>query len=147
MAPSNVKDKELYDKIHKRIKRRLKKQGRSWSLYASADLVRTYKKEYAKKRPRGKVAYSGNKPKNTGINRWFSEQWIDVTKLPKKVKCGRSDVKYLSYSELKKKYPYCRPSKRITASTPKTVGEISKQRLKTLSAKKRKQPKRVSKPA
>jgi len=147
MAPSSVKDKVLYDKIHKRIKRRLKKSGRGWSLYASAELVKTYKKEYAKKKPRSKKAYSGNKPKNSGINRWFAEEWIDVTKLPKKVKCGRSDAKHLSYRELKKKYPYCRPSKRITSSTPKTVGEIPKQRLKTLATKKRKNPRRVSKSA
>ena len=49
MAPSSVKDKALYDRIHKRIKRRLKKQGRGWHLYASAELVKTYKKEYAKR--------------------------------------------------------------------------------------------------
>lgn len=147
MAPSSVKDKALYDKIHRRIKRRLKKQGRGWSLFASSELVRTYKKEYSKKKPRSKKAYSGNKPKNSGIVRWFKEDWIDVCKLPRKVKCGRSDAKNLSYSEMKRKYPYCRPSKKVTSGTPKTYKSLSDSSRKRMCSQKRKNPTRRSRRA
>ena len=99
MAPSNVVNPKLYDRIHASIKRKLARQGRGWSAYASGQLVQEYKKKGGK--------YRGNKSGKSGLSRWFSEKWIDVCKLPKRVPCGRSDVKSLSYSQLKRKYPYC----------------------------------------
>jgi len=53
-----------------------------------------------------------------GLSRWFQENWIDVkTGKP----CGRS------LAEKKKRgYPACRPTKRVSSKTPKTVGEMSK---------------------
>jgi|TARA_R100000329_G_scaffold86569_1_gene73002 hypothetical protein len=53
-----------------------------------------------------------------GLGRWFQENWIDVkTGKP----CGRS------LAEKKKRgYPACRPTKRVSSKTPKTVGEMSK---------------------
>ena len=51
-----------------------------------------------------------------GLNRWFKEKWVDV-KTGKK--CGRSS------GEKRKGYPACRPSKRVSSKTPKTVGEMS----------------------
>ncbi len=147
MAPSSVRDTALYDRIHKRIKRRLTSQGRGWSLYASAELVKTYKKEYSKKKPRSKKAYIGKKPKNSGITRWFKEEWISVCSLPKKVQCGRSDAKHLSYGEMKRKYPYCRPSKKVTSGTPKTYKSLSENSRKRMCSRKRKNPSRRSKRA
>ena len=95
-------DKELYEKI----KRKVKKQVKVWpSAYASGMLVRQYKAAGGR--------YKGKKPTKSGISRWMDEKWIDVCKLPKKVPCGRkkSDMK---------NYPYCRPSIRINSNTPKT---------------------------
>ena len=43
---------------------------------------------------------------------------------------------------MKKSYPYCRPSKRISSKTPKTVYEISQKQLQSLSRKKKKNPKK-----
>ncbi len=54
--------------------------------------------------------------KSDGLHRWFKEKWVDIrTGKP----CGRNE------GEKRKGYPACRPSKRITEDTPKTVGEMS----------------------
>ena len=51
-----------------------------------------------------------------GLTRWFKEKWVDVkTGKP----CGRQKGE-------KRGYPACRPSKRVSSKTPKTVGEMSK---------------------
>ena len=51
-----------------------------------------------------------------GLTRWFKENWVDVkTGKP----CGRSKGE-------KRGYPACRPSKRVSSKTPKTVGEMTK---------------------
>jgi len=51
-----------------------------------------------------------------GLTRWFKEKWVDIkTGKP----CGRSKGE-------KRGYPACRPKKRVSSETPKTVGEISK---------------------
>lgn len=52
-----------------------------------------------------------------GLTRWFKEDWRDV-KTGKK--CGRSGKK-----DKRKGYPACRPSKRVSSKTPKTVSEMS----------------------
>ena len=69
--------------------------------------------------------------RHSGLKRWFSEKWVDVkTGKP----CGRSKGE-------KRGYPACRPSKRVSSKTPKTVGEMSKsekerfKRAKTSSKK------------
>ena len=50
-----------------------------------------------------------------GLTRWFKENWVDVkTGKP----CGRQKGE-------KRGYPACRPSKRISSKTPKTVGEMT----------------------
>jgi hypothetical protein len=52
-----------------------------------------------------------------GLGRWFAEDWIDIkTGKP----CGRQE------GEKRRSYPACRPSKRVSAATPKTSGELSK---------------------
>ena len=52
-----------------------------------------------------------------GLTRWFKEDWRDI-KTGKK--CGRSGKK-----DKRKGYPACRPSKRVSSKTPKTVSEMS----------------------
>ena len=50
-----------------------------------------------------------------GLTRWFEENWVDVkTGKP----CGRSKGE-------NRAYPACRPKKRVSSKTPKTVGEMS----------------------
>ena len=50
-----------------------------------------------------------------GLIRWFKENWVDVkTGKP----CGRSKGE-------KRGYPACRPKKRVSSKTPKTVGEMT----------------------
>jgi hypothetical protein len=70
------------------------------------------------------------------LDRWFKERWIDVcTGKP----CGRKKVGD------KRKYPYCRPSRRVSSQTPKTSKEISRSELKRRCAiKHRIKGKRIS---
>ena len=59
---------------------------------------------------RRKVARSSG-----GLTRWFKENWVDVkTGKP----CGRQKGE-------KRGYPACRPKKRVSSKTPKTVGEMT----------------------
>jgi hypothetical protein len=121
--PNNQK---LYDKVKKEAKSKFK----VWpSAYASGWLV----KEYIN---RGGT-YKGKKPNKSMLKRWFDEKWINVCKLPKIVKCGRPNIKTSAW---KKKYPYCRPKIRISAKTPTTAGELSKEQIKGRCRRKQKSP-------
>jgi hypothetical protein len=130
--PAIPKNKKLYSKV----KAEAKKKFKVWpSAYASGWLVKEYKR-------RGGT-YEGKKKPKDGLTRWFAEEWVDVCKLPTKVPCGRPTI---SLPDWKKKYPYCRPYKRVSPSTPKTVKELSKTELARRCAKKRKSPmKRLTK--
>lgn len=119
--PKKIDDKVLYLKVRDRVKKRVK----TWpSAYASGQVVSEYKREGG--------TYSGKKQGD--LDRWYREEWVDVCS-PTKKPCGRnkSDVR---------KYPYCRPTKRISKSTPKTVSELGKMKLKEMCEKK-KSPKKV----
>jgi stalled ribosome alternative rescue factor ArfA len=60
------------------------------------------------------------------LRQWQSEEWIQQYGKP----CG---------TERKKgKTPYCRPSRRVAANTPTTVGELSKSKLARKRAEKKK---------
>jgi hypothetical protein len=76
-----------------------------------------------------------NKWQLTGLDRWFKEKWVNV--------CVKKNGKYTPCARSSKKYPYCRPSIRINSSSPKTVGEISKRKLKEM-CKRKKNVKRVN---
>lgn len=102
-------------------------------IYKSSWIVREYKKRGGK--------YSGKKPsyKSPGLKRWYKEKWVDLNRPIKNSKgkivryksCGRKSVK-----GSKDKYPLCRPLKKITSKTPKTVKSLSKRSI--LKAKKKK---------
>lgn len=113
-VPDNVVDKELYVKIRNKVKNRVK----VWpSAYASGQLVSEYKK--AGGRYKGKKAKGDDAP----LGRWYKEKWVNVCK-PKGrgyEKCGRKKSSM-------KNYPYCRPSVRVSDKTPKTVGELKKEK-------------------
>lgn len=56
-----------------------------------------------------------SKPRGN-LGRWFAEKWVDMkTGLP----CGRQE------GEQRAGYPACRPTKRVSSKTPKTVSEMS----------------------
>ena len=53
--------------------------------------------------------------KGASLRRWFKEDWVDVkTGKP----CGRKKGE-------KRGTPYCRPKKRVSSKTPKTVKEMT----------------------
>lgn len=105
----------LYNKIKGEVKRKVKR----WpSAYASGQLVRTYKQRG------GKYSCSGNSFGK--LRQWFKEDWRDAcTGLP----CGRK-------AGSNRRYPYCRPSRRISGSTPQTIRELSRETIKKRCAKK-----------
>ena len=121
-------------KLYKKIKNIARNKFDVWpSVYASVWVVKEYKRRGGK--------YKGKRDNiNSGLSRWFREEWINVCKLPKKVKCGRpkSDIK-----NWKQQYPYCRPTYKINYKTPKTYSEFSKRELKNLCKIKRKNPMKI----
>ena len=70
------------------------------SAYKSGFIVKKYKELGG--------TYSGDKPKKTGIARWFKEDWKDIADLD---------------------YPVYRPTKRVTKKTPLTPNEIDPENL------------------
>ena len=135
-APENVVNKTLY----LRIKNKVKKSVKSWpSAYGSALLVKKYKEAGGK--------YKGKKvDKKTGLQRWFAEKWIDVCSYPKIKKCGRPKGSY-STNTYQKDYPYCRPLRKVTSKSPKTVKTLSKSRRNQLCMKKKRSSKTKMKKA
>lgn len=115
---ATVTNQRVYNMVKARVKARVSR----WpSAYASGMLVREYKAEMKR---RGLVAYkNGDRP----LTRWFREKWVDIkTGLP----CGV--VKTKGY------YPTCRPSKKISSRTPKTVYELSASQRKRAIIRKQK---------
>lgn len=130
--PDNVLNPKLYCRIKKKIRKRIDSKGQRWGAYTSGQLVQEYKRKGGK--------YSGKKKKNSNLGRWYKEKWVDVCHWPKRKSCGRKKFSA-------KKFPYCRPSKRVNSRTPKTAGELSAKQRKKLCAKKRSNPKKVMKKA
>ena len=120
-----VKDKKLYNKVKEEAKSKF-----VWpSVYGSSWLVREYKKRGGK--------YKGKKDNNSGLSIWYKEEWINICKLPKEVKCGR---KKINMDKWKSTYPYCRPKNKVTSKTPKTVSELTKKEIKIRFNKKKTSP-------
>ena len=111
------KDKKLYDSVKSLANKKFKSPS---GIYRSSWIVKEYKKKGGK--------YIGSKPKNSGLKRWFKEDWIDLNRPIKNSKgkitgyrkCGRKSVKSNGL------YPLCRPSKRVTSKSPKTFKQLSK---------------------
>ena len=82
--------------------------------------------------------------KESELDRWFKEKWVDISKKDKSGKhppCGRSDAD-------KGKYPKCRPSKRVNKKTPTTSKELSKkEKTKAVKTKRKVEKNKPSKPA
>lgn len=109
MSSPTPKDKELYAKTKEKAKKKFKVYP---SIYANSWLVSEYKKAYAKKHGKGEEAYTGEKPKDSGLPKWFDEEWIDLSKSnpdkDKWVQCGRPKANQKK-SDWKKDYPKCYP--------------------------------------
>ena len=118
-------------KLYARVKAQAKRKFKVWpSAYASGWVVKEYKRRGGK--------YSGAKPsKSSGLTRWFAEKWINVCKLPTKVTCGRPKT---NIRDWKKKYPYCRPSKKIARGTPKIASELTAAQIRSRCKRKRSNP-------
>lgn len=120
-------NQELYKKIKKDADKLFKEKT---SAYKSMWIVRKYIKEGGtyEAGPIEKIK------KNSGLERWLKEKWVDISKYDKKTKtyapCGRK--------KLSEPFPICRPSIRITKETPKTVQELTKKQIKDAIVLKRK---------
>jgi len=159
-------------KLYSRILSSVKKSVKTWpSAYASGQVVNKYVREGGKYKCKGNAMGSfykqgaenalfltpqirqclslvygpritestfrfGKQREPIGLNRWFKEKWVNVCK-------RKSNGTYSTCAKSSKKYPYCRPSVRVTSKTPKTVHEISKSKLKIL-CKRKKSSKRIS---
>jgi len=107
-------------KLYNYVKSLANKKFTSHSgIYRSSWIVKEYKKRGGE--------YDGPKDKNSGLTRWFKENWVDLNR-PKRNskgeiigyhKCGRES------SKVNGKYPLCRPSERVNSKTPKTYKELS----------------------
>ena len=131
MSKPVPKNKKLYEKVKSEARSKFKVFP---SAYASSWLVREYKK-------RGGT-YSGSKPKKEGLTRWYDEVWINVCELPRIVKCGRKSARGMSPKAWAKKYPYCRPYKKVTKKTPKTAYQLSSDEIMRRCKQKRKSPRK-----
>ena len=82
------------------------------SAYASGQVVVEYRRAMlAKGRPPYEPTKARAEPSN--LRRWFLEQWVDIrTGEP----CSHARAE---------RYPVCRPSVRVTAATPVTVGKLT----------------------
>jgi hypothetical protein len=140
-------------KLYEQVKTQAKRKFAVWpSAYASGWLVKTYKarggtyrveddnrKPYtsvktakkqdessAKKQAESSAKKQAEKP----LARWYDEKWVDVCRYletGKLTPCGRHSARHSASPS--QKYPYCRPSVRISDNTPKTLDEISRVEL------------------
>ena len=114
-------NKDLYNRVKKMANRKFKSKS---GIYRSSWIVKKYKSLGGK--------YKGKKSKTSGLSRWYKEKWVDLNR-PIKNKSGKI-IGYKSCgrksSNIKgSKYPLCRPTKRISRKTPKTIKEINKKSI------------------
>ena len=95
------KNEPLDMKLYNDIKDRVWKMYDKPSAYRSGMLVKLYRESGGR--------YSGDKTKNTPLNRWFSERWVNQ----------RGEVGY--------KYPsdIYRPTVKVNSKTPTTFQELT----------------------
>ena len=87
------------------------------------------------KKSRRKSRMKFSQKNKSGLSRWFAEEWIDVCKLPRIVKCGRKNSR-----NSKRMYPYCRPRYKITSKSPRIARSLSRNEIIKRCAIKRKYP-------
>ena len=110
-------DGRLYDAVKQRIYKEITKH----SAYRSGILVQEYKRAFASRYGEDKDPYIGVKKRISGLTRWFAEEW-------------RNESGGVGYDSKNTLY---RPTKRVSADTPKTWSEIPKSRVKSARAEKK----------
>jgi Family of unknown function (DUF5872) len=118
--------------LYEAVKKEAKQKFAVWpSAYASGWLVKTYKDRG------GTYTTPAKNTTQKPLQRWFEEKWVDVCHYLETGKwkvCGRPK------GRVEEKYPYCRPSKRISPNTPKTVHEMDRRSMQERCATKRLDP-------
>ena len=109
MSKVKPRDQKLYDSVKAKVYR----ANPIHSAYRSGMVVKQYKAAYSRKygktaKPYISVGKKDIKPSKTGLARWFKEEWRNQ----------RGEVGYQYESDI------YRPTKRITAKTPKTFNEL-----------------------
>lgn len=102
------RDLNLYNSIKERVYKDIPKH----SAYRSGILVQKYKSAYLKKYGHSN-AYLGTKKNNSGLDRWFKEQWETVD--GKKTYSKRGDI--------------FRPTVKVNENTPTTYKELTKKQV------------------
>lgn len=124
--PSPV-DKDLYKYVKGLANKKFKSPS---GIYRSSWIVKEYKSRGGK--------YRGRKSSSEGLKRWYREKWVDLNS---PIRSGKKTIGYRSCGRtrsrsgsLSRKYPLCRPSKKINSRTPRTYKQIPKKSIR--SAKK-----------
>jgi len=120
-TPTNVLNKKLYERVKYQISSSI--ESRRWGAYDSGRLVQMYKKLGGK--------YSAPK-KESSLERWYKEKWVNACKWPQVTPCGRSDMT--------NNMAYCRPSVKVSKDTPKTIQSLTQVQINKRCAIKRKNP-------
>ncbi|NBU33920.1 hypothetical protein EB118_02060 [bacterium] len=108
------KDPKLYARVKQLANKKfLSKSG----VHRSSWIIREYKKRGGK--------FIGKR--GSALKRWYGENWVDLNS---PIKRNGRTVGYKKCGSSKgKKYPLCRPTKRLSPSTPRTVKELSKKEV------------------
>ena len=104
----------------------LKRRNKSSRKKSKSRKSKSRKSKSRKNKSRRKSKSRKSKSRSGGLTRWFDEKWVNV--------CKKRNGKYVSCGRKKasgKKYPYCRPLKRVNSRTPMTVGEMIKKHGKS----------------
>lgn len=115
------KDKSLYKYVKKLADKKFKSKT---GVYKSSWIVKEYKR-------RGGL-YKNKKNASKGLKRWYKEKWVDLNRPIKNSKgrivgyksCGRRSASVKSG-----RYPLCRPTRRVSPKTPRTLKQISKKSI------------------
>ena len=71
MSVNKPADKKLYDSVKAQVMRAIPKH----SAYRSGRIVMLYKQKFKAKYGNKRSPYTGKKPLNKGLDRWFKEDW------------------------------------------------------------------------
>lgn len=132
-----VLDQALYSKVKKEADEKFVART---GIYKSSWIVREYKKRGG--RYAGKA--DADEDRDRGLLRWFREKWVDLNR-PTHNKNDKDNIGYEPCgrpSSSKSKYPLCRPTKRITNDTPKTVSQLSKAAIERAKRSRQRAPSR-----
>ena len=111
---SNNKPKPVDSALYETVKAKVYKQIPKHSAYRSGIVVKEYKTRFREKYGARRQPYTGKRTQKKGLGRWFREKWVNQ----------RGEVGYKYKSDI------YRPSRRVTAKTPKTHKELTGKQVK-----------------